>query len=73
MGSCAGFPKGSWTLASGLLGPEYLEELAFWCGCGWVPPASSALPTLGYTGILRAALGLRPGSVGHAQGSGGHI
>ena len=68
MGSCAGFPQGSWTLASGLLGPKYLEELASWCGCGWGPPAYPCSPHPGVyrdpQGCPRSAtwiFGSRPG------------
>ena len=50
MGSCAGFPQGSWTPASGPLGPQYLEELASWCGCGWGPPAYPCSP---HPGVYR--------------------
>ena len=32
-------PQGSWTPASGSLGPQHLEEPASLCGCGWGPPS----------------------------------
>ena len=44
MGSCAGSPQGSWTPASGPLGPQHLEEPAFCCGCWWGPPAYPCSP-----------------------------
>ena len=50
MGFCTGSPQGSWTLASGPLGPQYLEELASWCGCGWGP---SAYPCSPHPGVYR--------------------
>ena len=44
MGSCAGSLQGSWTPASGPLGPQHLYEPASWCGCGWGPPAYPCSP-----------------------------
>ena len=65
----------SWAPALGPRRAARLRPRAPWGPSTWrrLPPAvgvggahrpTPALPTLGYTGILRAVLGLRPGSVG---------
>ena len=54
MGFCVGSPQGSWTLASGSLGPQHLEQPASWCGCGLAHRPTPALPTLGCPRIQRA-------------------
>ena len=54
-------------------GPSTWRSLPPAVGVGGAHQPTPVLPTLWCPGIPRAALGQRPGSVGHAQGPGGHI